>query len=152
MNLNVDGDASDGTERGQEPHGICRGETEDVLPFADDDKRLLVVVVRIDVLNRCGDQLVGKFGGKSDRKRHSTLQGGVGTGPVSIVVIVVPNLKWTVFEKPCKLTYNERGLKWKKSITGRALQCVAVIVSFFVHRKHQSPPFFYVERQCIRHI
>ena len=40
MHEYVDGHAADGTERGQHPEGVGRGEAEDVLALGDDDERL----------------------------------------------------------------------------------------------------------------
>ena len=40
MHQDVDGHATDGAERGDDPEGVVGGEPEDVLAFADDDEGL----------------------------------------------------------------------------------------------------------------
>ena len=48
----VDGDPPDGVEGGEEEHGLLGGEAKDGAPLRDDDERLLVVEVRVDVADR----------------------------------------------------------------------------------------------------
>ena len=46
MHQDVDGHATDGAERGDDPEGVVGGEPEDVLALADDDEGLEDYIVR----------------------------------------------------------------------------------------------------------
>lgn len=57
MREHVDGDPADGVERRQQEHGLLRREAEDGAALRDDDERLLVAVVGVDVADRGGGEL-----------------------------------------------------------------------------------------------
>lgn len=57
------------------------------------DTHLLVGVVRVDVLDRRGDELGREFCRHSDGQRHPAFECGVGDGAVVIVVVVVADLR-----------------------------------------------------------
>ena len=89
----MDGHSADGRKWRQEPHGVLGRKAKDIFAFADDDKGLFILVVGVDVFKRDGGKVGWKFRRESDRKRHSTFELRIGTGPVIFLVIVVSRLK-----------------------------------------------------------
>ena len=57
----VDSYPADGVEGREEEHGLLGGEAKDGAPLRDDDERLLVVEVRVDVADRRRRELQGEL-------------------------------------------------------------------------------------------
>lgn len=61
MREDVDGDPADGVERRKQIQGVLRREPKYRPPLRDDDERLLVREVGVDVANRGGGELQGEL-------------------------------------------------------------------------------------------
>lgn len=61
MGEHVDGDAADGVEGREQEHGLGGAEPEDGAALGDDDERLLVQEVRVDVADRRARELQGEL-------------------------------------------------------------------------------------------